>query len=228
MELKTVQVPAEMEPLFLQAQTLVDTYFRDRNFSPEQGSILIGEQRYILVRADSMSVRFFEFVRNMYPGLDEADAVHAASAILYDLAVAMGRADAKVFIDKMEVTDPIARLSCGPIHFAYSGWAFVSISPESRPSMDENYFLLYDHPYSFEAETWKAAGVNPGFNVCCMNAGYSSGWCQESFGIPLVAREVVCKANGGDACRFIMAPPEKIDERVAEYQQAHSELFGAT
>ncbi len=27
----------------------------------------------------------------------------------------------------MNVTDPIERLSAGPIQFAYSGWAFVKI-----------------------------------------------------------------------------------------------------
>ncbi|HRN44574.1 MAG TPA: hypothetical protein PLH20_07300, partial [Flavobacterium sp.] len=39
-------------------------------------------------------------------------------------------------------------------HFAFSGWAYVEISPESRLSPDENFFLLYHHPYSFEADSW--------------------------------------------------------------------------
>lgn len=43
-----------------------------------------------------------------------------------------------------------------------------------------------------------------------MNAGYSSGWCEESFGIPLTAIELTCRAKGDDSCSFIMAHPDKI------------------
>ena len=31
-----------------------------------------------------------------------------------------------------------------------------------------------------------------------MNAGYSSGWCEESFGVTLVASEILCQAKGDD------------------------------
>ncbi|HAU1636994.1 TPA: EAL domain-containing protein [Legionella pneumophila] len=50
-----------------------------------------------------------------------------------------------------------------------------------------------------------------------MNAGYSSGWCEESFGIPLVASEVLCVAKGDDCCRFIMAVPSKIQNYIHDY-----------
>src|SRR5450432_1441124 len=112
-------------------------------------------------------------------------------------------------------------LSAGPIHFAFSGWAFVDISAESRPSPDENYFLLYDHPYSFESHSWLAKDKKSDTPVCIMNAGYSSGWCEESFGLPLVAAEVECLAAGGEHCRFIMAPPARIESHLAEYASQH-------
>lgn len=44
-----------------------------------------------------------------------------------------------------------------------------------------------------------------------MNAAYSSGWCQESFGIPLTAVEITCRAKGDKNCTFIMAQPHKIN-----------------
>ena len=50
-----------------------------------------------------------------------------------------------------------------------------------------------------------------------MNAGYSSGWCEESFGMPLVSCEVECLAKGDAQCRFIMAPPSRIEEHLARY-----------
>jgi signal transduction histidine kinase/ActR/RegA family two-component response regulator len=80
-----------------------------------------------------------------------------------------------------------------------------------------DYVLVYDHPYSFESDAWVRAGRSTEFPVCIMNAGYSSGWCEESFDMALVASEVLCRARGDDHCRFIMAPPEQLERRVEEY-----------
>ncbi len=50
-----------------------------------------------------------------------------------------------------------------------------------------------------------------------MNAGYSSGWCEESFGMPLVSSEIMCKAKGDECCRFIMGHPSKIEGYIEKY-----------
>ena len=55
------------------------------------------------------------------------------------------------------------------------------------------------------------------FPVCVMNAGYSSGWCEESFGVSLVTAEIQCRAKGDPPCRFIMAHPSKIKEYISGY-----------
>jgi len=57
-----------------------------------------------------------------------------------------------------------------------------------------------------------------------MNAGYSSGWCEESFGLGLVAVEIMCQAKGDPACRFIMAPPSRIEGHIAAYMRKEPEL----
>jgi len=49
-----------------------------------------------------------------------------------------------------------------------------------------------------------------------MNCGYSAGWGEESFGMALTTVEVTCEAQGADACTFIMAPPDKIEQYVEE------------
>jgi two-component system cell cycle sensor histidine kinase/response regulator CckA len=155
---------------------------------------------------------------------EDEEAVAVAHALLFDVAHAMGIADARTFAERMHVTDPIARLSAGPVHFAHAGWAFVDISAESNPSPDQDYYLLYDHPYSFESDSWLNAKKTTDHPVCVMNAGYSSGWCEHSFGLPLVAAEILCRAKGDQACRFIMAPPGRIDDHIARYAEQHSEL----
>ena len=43
--------------------------------------------------------------------------------------------------------------------------------------------------------------------------------------VDVVAREILCRAKGDPFCRFIMAPPERIDGHVQAYVQKHPELF---
>ena len=222
--LDTVNVPKEFEPLFEKAEEYVRRFFSNRTDDPTKGTITVYGERYILVRAASMSVDFFETIRDLYADQGEEEAANVARSLLFDIAHAIGRMDARNFHEKMCVEDPIAKLSSGPIHFAYSGWAFVDILPESRPSPDEDYYLIYDHPFSFESDAWVRAGKEATFPVCVMNSGYSSGWCRESFGVNLVASEILCKAKGDDACRFIMAPPGRIDNHIRAYLEKEPQV----
>ncbi|MCK4870413.1 MAG: diguanylate cyclase [Gammaproteobacteria bacterium] len=213
----TVKVPPQFESVFKTAEKYVREYFKEFKADPSKGTIEISDERYILVRAASMSVDFFETIKNLYRGAGEDEAHNVALQLLFDVAHAIGKQDAKKFHIKMGVEDPVARLSAGPILFAYTGWAHVNISSESKPTPDENFYLLYDHPYSFESSAWIKQGMHSKFPVCIMNAGYSSGWCEESFGVPLVATEITCKAKGDDACRFIMGHHSKIESYIKKY-----------
>jgi signal transduction histidine kinase/ActR/RegA family two-component response regulator len=121
----------------------------------------------------------------------------------------------------MGLEAPIEKLAAGPVHFSHTGWALVDIKAESRPSSDDSFYFLYDHPYSFEADAWLEAGRETSIPVCIMNSGYSSGWCEESYGIPLVTYEVLCRARGDEACRFIMGHPERIESHVDRFVQSH-------
>ncbi|MHC4915179.1 MAG: PAS domain S-box protein [Planctomycetota bacterium] len=215
--LRTVRVPEGFRDVFLKAQEYVERYFRSPATDPQHGTVEFSGERYIMVRAASMSVEFFDLVASLYSDRGEDEARTVANAFLFDIAHALGRADARAFHAKMDVSDPLEKLSAGPIHFAHAGWAFVDILPESRPSPGEDYFLIYDHPYSFEADAWLKHGRKADFPVCVMNAGYSSGWCEESFGVPLVAAEVECLARGDKRCRFVMAPPSRIEEHLRRY-----------
>src|SRR5688572_5374797 len=104
--LNTVRVPEKFAPLFELAQSYVTRYFADQKSAPERGTLEISGQRYMLVRAASMSVEFHDMVRSYYREDQEAAAV--AHALLFDVAHAMGLADAKAFAERMNVTDPIA------------------------------------------------------------------------------------------------------------------------
>lgn len=215
----SVTVPEAMKPLFDVAQQTVGEYFRELKMDPGKGTIEINDQRYVLVRASTLSKDFLDTVQKLYADRGSAEAFSIGKNFLFDISHVIGMNDARNFHSKMNLTDPIAKLSAGPVHFAYSGWAFVDILPESNPTPDDDFYLIYRHPYSFEADSWNRSGQKADTPICIMNSGYSSGWCEESFGIPLTAVEVTCRGRGDDHCTFLMSPPHKIQEHLDRYKE---------
>jgi len=211
---KYVKCPESLEPLFVRAEENMATFFKGLNQVPENGEITISGERYVLARAVTFSVQLKEILEQEYGRL-------AAEKIAYNLGRAAGTKDAEFFMKKLSLEQGPAALSAGPVHFAYVGWAFVDIFPESAPTTDENYLLIYDHPYSFEANSFIHEGNEVDRPVCHMNAGYSSGWCQVAFGVDLRAKEISCRARGDEKCLFVMAHPSKINERVVEMKEKY-------
>lgn len=213
---QTVVVPEKFKEIFDVAEKNVFEYFSDIFNTAENGEIVISGERYVLFRSASLSYEFLDIIKELYNDKGTEEAVRIGNNFLFDVAHVLGRKDAKAFHKKMHLTDPIQKLSAGPVHFAYTGWANVEILPESNPSPDENFILKYHHHNSFEAQSWKKAKRTSDLPVCIMNSGYSSGWCEESFGMPLTAVEISCEAKGDACCSFIMAPPHKIDEYLKD------------
>ena len=211
---ETVRVPEPFKPIFDKAQQTVGEYFRNLKMDPTHGTIEINDQRYVLVRASALSHDFLNTIHQLYSDRGEQEALTIGKNFLFDIAHVIGINDARNFHQKMNLKDPISKLSAGPVHFAYSGWAFVDILPESSPTPDDDYFIIYHHPFSFEADSWIRSGKKSETPVCVMNSGYSSGWCEESFGLPLTAVEITCKAKGDEHCTFIMSPPHRIQDHI--------------
>lgn len=217
---KTVIVPKELKPMFDLAEEKVGTYHRSLKISPETATIKISDQRYVLIRASALSLEFLEGIMSYYRERGEKESLSIGKNILFDLAHLIGVEDAKNFQHLMQLKDPLEMLSAGPVHFAHTGWAQVKINPGSMPVADQNFVLHYSHPFSFEADSWMNAGRKATEPVCVMNSGYSSGWCEHSFGIKLTAVEISCRAKGDKECVFVMAPPHKIQS----YLKKHAEL----
>jgi predicted hydrocarbon binding protein len=212
-----VDVPEEMLAPFVKAQENVENYFKQLSLEPSEGKIVIDGDRYILVRADILSIDFFDLIKQNYPSIDSDEIFRAAGKARYQMSKTMGVSDAKVFKDKMKVQEPLDRLAAGPIHFAYTGWAKVKIYDNSRPVSDDNYYMEYEHPNTFESESWLKKGAYHRC-TCYMSAGYSAGWCTQSFDIDLDAQEVTCRSKGDDRCTFIMSRPHRLQEFVYKYE----------
>jgi predicted hydrocarbon binding protein len=203
----TVRVPAPFELLFDQAEKYVREHFERLERRPERGTIHIGSERYVLVRAESLSRGFLEVMRDVI-GEEEA------FKFWYRMARVIGREDARTFCAERKLTDGPSRLSTGPVHFAFTGWARVEIDDRSKPASDDTYYLEYTHPNTFESETWTKSGQKSNVPVCVFSAGYSAGWCSEAFGVEVHAREVTCVAAGQSECRFVMSPWDRLEGHV--------------
>ncbi len=214
---EVVSVPEPMLEIFREAEKVVAEHFSQARADPSKAVLEISDERYLLVRASSLSLDFLQAVQELYASQGSEEALAVGRSLLFDIAHTLGIKDARHFCNRRGLTDPQTRLSAGPVHFAYSGWAKVEVDPRSSPSPDQNFVLLYDHPYSFEADSWLLAGKQATCPVCVMSAGYSSGWCQESHGIELTAVEVLCRGRGDSRCSFVMAPPERVESRVREF-----------
>jgi predicted hydrocarbon binding protein len=211
--LTAARVPEPMKPLFETAEGHVRKHFEDIKLAPDQGTIHIGEERYVFIRAESLYLAWFE-------ALAQSFGEETAHEFIYNTAREIGKADSKAFAEARGVTDGIARLASGPVHFAYSGWAFVDILPTSAPASDETYFLHYEHPNTFESEVLIRRKIVPAKPACLFSAGYSAGWCSEAFGVQVHGRELRCRAQGDPKCEFIMAPYERLGEHERRVRAA--------
>lgn len=93
---QSVKAPQEMKPLFIAAEDKVSKYFETMKLDPANGRILIGGERYIFIRAASMRISFPEALAELM-GLKDGLNDPAIVKILYQLAKALGRADARKF-----------------------------------------------------------------------------------------------------------------------------------
>ena len=207
-----VEVPPELQDTFAPVEALVDAFFADLRARPDLGRIDIRGERYVLVRGAALSVEFFGLVRGLFGPERQAEGDAFSRNFLFDLAHALGRSDARRFHDEMGLTDPLARLSAGPVQFAHTGWARVRLLPASHTVPGPDWVLAFDHLSSFEADAWQQAGQVADTPSCMMSAGYSSGWVSESLGQELLASELRCKACGHEECTFVMAPPDRIED----------------
>ena len=211
--LRSVRVPAAFEPPFARAETFVEKLFSDLERSPEKGTIHVGGDRYVMVRAESLYLSWFD-------ALSDSFGEEAAREFIYNSAREIGRSDSRRFSERLGLTDGLDRLSSGPVHFAHAGWALVDILDDSAPTMDDAYYLHYYHPNTFESETLKQRGRTLSSCGCLFSAGYSAGWCSDAFNVEVHGREIRCLSRGDSTCEFIMAPIARLDEHQARLRGA--------
>ncbi len=221
-----VVAPEPVQAQFEAAVKAIGDHFKRIDIDPSRAMIGFDDERYVLVRASALSIDFLDTLVQLYADRGEEQALTISRGFLFDIAHTIGTNDARTISEKLGSREPIEKLSAGPVHFAFTGWSLVDIKPASNPVPNEDFCLVYEHPYSFEAASFVKAKRRSEVPVCIMNAGYSSGWCGHSFGLELTALELKCRARGDDACLFVMAPPHRIHDRAREHFDVDPETLG--
>lgn len=165
-----------------------------------------------------MTVAFVEAFQKLYSDMDPESTVKYARSFLFDIARIAGASDCQQIVHAPSALDNLnakigamvqlfpfsflelhhllfLSLASGPLHFSYTGWAFVEfLVAETSP---ENFHIIYIHHHSFEADAWLKYRGKQNSCVCAMNAGYSSGWVQECCaGMELTSMEIQCRGKG--------------------------------
>src|SRR6056297_4163551 len=122
-ELYSAKVPEQFKSVFLDAQKKMEVLFEKINKNPSKGRLTIQDERYLLIRAESLANGFIS---------EATDVVgeKAAEMLLYNFAYSIGKKEAKAFVEKFNLSDPVEKLSAGPVYFSFVGLAFVDIFPE--------------------------------------------------------------------------------------------------
>jgi hypothetical protein len=106
---RTVEVPAPLAPVFAAAEKLVGAFFATRVDRPEEARIEIGGERFLLLRASSLSIDFHDAMRELFDaGSDEA--LGFVTDLLFHLAHDLGKTDAAAMRRKLGVDDPLTRV----------------------------------------------------------------------------------------------------------------------
>lgn len=201
--MRAAEVPPELLSFFEKAKDSAKDYFDKLQLNPGRGRVEVDRDRFVLARTDS-----FSFVLRRV--LEEIYGDHGSDQLLYSFGKAVGRTEAEKFFTRFAITDPMEKFGFGPTYFSFSGWAYVNLLYPTNPVADESFLLLFANQQSFEAEGFQAERKLTQKPICHITAGYMTGWCEQSFGIPLETRELFCSAKGEGLDLFIMTHRKRI------------------
>ena len=196
-----------MEERIALAKERARDFFSRLNMNPSGGLIELAGEPQLLVGFNAL----------VAASQDLCDKFGRAAAELafYRLGYEMGACCCRAVSETYGLEDPLDRLLMGPLLFILMGWLPYVDFLKANLEPGEDWLLLWEAK-SRLAERFLGILGRVETTKCFMLAGLGAGWCSEAFGLPLVAREVLCMARGDEACRFLVAHKEKFLHIVKE------------
>lgn len=177
---------------------------RHLRFDPDEGQILLFDQRMLLMHGYSLAELRRELIERL--GLDKTRELFTR------LGYQQGVEDARG-LRRAEGADIPTAMSLGPRLREVEG--FVRNQAVDRMQFDAEsgeFWGDYFWQHSWEAETHlRQFGVS-GTPACWMMAGYACGYTTAMMGRPVIWREIECVAMGHARCRVIGQPIEECED----------------
>ncbi|KAL6069552.1 hypothetical protein QOT17_007398 [Balamuthia mandrillaris] len=133
------------------------------HFNPSEGVVRIGNERYLLVRAHSLTVDLFTYLKGMFPVEQDAIADARAAHIIHGVGKAMGRADFTNYATALEFEKaPAAQLIIGlGAVLANQGWGRMEMDMahacfEYEGKNKNAFYLKFTLRNSVEAALWSS------------------------------------------------------------------------
>lgn len=185
------------------------------SFEPQSGRLLLGGDRMVLLRQDSMGLLRQQLRMQVGPQLTRS--------ILSRFGYRCGQGDFET-LGRMHDWDSEQDLfGAGPLLHAWEG--MVAVEPLLlEVDRDRGHFHMRANCHnSYEAEVYVAehgVGDEP---ACHSLTAYASGWCSAFFGAELVCIETACVAMGAECCAFETRPVAEWGEEAQPWIRALSQ-----
>lgn len=188
------------------------------SFQPSEGKIIMGGERMLLFRQDSLRV--------LWQLLFEQLGSKMAQSIIFKFGYQCGMGDFFALSNILKWEDPLHKLAAGPLLHSWEGLVLAK-AEKCEIELDQGKFYFQGTwENSFEAENHLLIHGKQSKSPVCFNlAGYASGWTTAFAGFPTIAIETTCVAKGDPICRWVIRDVASWGSEASEWNEA---LFSNT
>jgi len=216
----TCIIPSKWSSPIAKLEIKVNEHFSRLHQSIEKGLLKVDKDRYVLFRANSLSIDFNEMIKESFDFNDSLETFEFSQNFLYDLGYSIGKVDSINFKKKNQNIKDIKSLDqAGLVFIAYCGIGYVELLPFTKYSDDvEKMISVMKFKYSYESDAWGNQESKEHNSCCCvMAAGYTAGWGEVMLESIQATAEILCRARGDDHCLFIRTAPHKLNDSVIKF-----------
>ena len=186
------------------------------SFKPEEGRLLLGADRMLLFRQESLGV----LRELLYAQLGE----RRSRVLLSRFGHRCGEGDYKSLSARYDWDSEADRAGAGAVFHSWEGLVQAELTALEIDRERHSFFTRGIWRNSYEAELHLELFGPASAPVCHSLTGYASGWCSAFFGERVIAIETKCVAKGDEHCVIEARCAEEWGEEAQPWIRALDEL----
>ena len=182
------------------------------SFKPDEGRVLLGRDRMLIFRQDSLGV----LRRLLYEQLGE----RLSRSILTHFGHQCGRGDYATLSANYEWDSDADVMAAGPALHAWEGIVHVEPLLLEFDRQAGTFHMKGIWRNSYEVELHRQLFGISDSPVCHTLTGYVSGWCSSFIGERVIAIETKCAGKGDEHCEFELRLAEAWGDEAEAWREA--------